>query len=139
MAFASGSAAGAAGGLNIVTAGQNIVSSTSLYGGTASLFRHTLSKMGIETRFVNSSDPEAFARAIDANTRLLYTEAIGNPRNNVDDFERIAEIAHQNGIPFMVDNTVAPLIFNPFDFGADWWHIRSQVHRGHGTSIGGRW
>ncbi len=138
VAFASGSAAVTAGVLNIVTAGQNIVSSTALYGGTTSLFRHTLSKLGIETRFVDSSDPEEFAKAIDGNTRLLYTEAIGNPKNNVDDFERIAAIAHEHGIPFMVDNTVAPLIFNPFDFGADVVvYSLTKFIGGHGTSIGG--
>ena len=91
-----------------------------LYGGTYTQFRFPLKRFGIEARFVDSSDPKNFEAAIDENTRLLYTESIGNPKGNVDDFEAIAEIAHRHHIPFIVDNTVTPPpLFNPFDFGVD--------------------
>lgn len=123
----------------ITQAGQNIVSGSNLYGGTNTLFKHTLSRMGIECRMVDSSDPENFARAIDENTRLLYTETIGNPRCNVDDLEAIGRIAEANQIPFILDNTVAaPPICNPFDFGA---HLAvyslTKIIGGHGLCIGG--
>ncbi|AGW14694.1 O-acetylhomoserine aminocarboxypropyltransferase/cysteine synthase family protein [Megalodesulfovibrio gigas] len=125
--------------LAIAGAGQNIVSGSNLYGGTNTLFKHTLKRMGIECRFVDSADPENFARAIDENTRLLYTETIGNPRCNVDDLEAIGRIAEAHKIPFILDNTVAPPpICNPFDFGA---HLAvyslTKIIGGHGNSIGG--
>lgn len=138
LALASGQAAITAAVLTITSAGQNIVSTSSLYGGTYNLFHHTLSRLGIEVRFVNSSDPACVAAAIDAGTRLVYTESIGNPKNNVDDFEEIAGIAHRHGIPFVVDNTVSPLIFRPFDHGADIAvYSLTKFVGGHGTSIGG--
>ncbi|MCX7625180.1 MAG: O-acetylhomoserine aminocarboxypropyltransferase/cysteine synthase [Candidatus Sumerlaeaceae bacterium] len=138
LAVASGQAAITLAVLNITRAGQNIVSTSFLYGGTYNLFQHTLSKMGIEVRFVDSSDPANVAAAIDENTRLVYMESIGNPKNNVDDFEAIAEIAHGAGIPFVVDNTVSPFIFRPFDHGADIIvYSLTKFLGGHGTSIGG--
>jgi O-acetylhomoserine (thiol)-lyase len=104
----------------ITAAGQNFVTGDKLYGGTYTQFSYPLKRFGIEARFVDSSDPANFERAIDENTRLLYTESIGNPKGNVDDFSAIAEIAHRHKLPLIVDNTVTPPpLFNPFDFGAD--------------------
>ena len=123
----------------IASSGQNIVSGPNLYGGTHVLFEHTLKRFGIETRFVDSSSPDNFERAIDENTRLLYTESIGNPRCNIDDLEKIAEVAHKHGIPFIVDNTVSPPpIFNPFEHGCDIAvYSLTKMIGGHGNSIGG--
>lgn len=123
----------------ITSAGQNIVSSSSLYGGSISLFRHTLKRFGIEVRFVDSSDAAAVARAIDDKTRLVYTESVGNPKNNVDDFAALAKAAHDRGIPLVVDNTVTPPpLFNPFDHGADIVVLSlTKLTGGHGTSLGG--
>ncbi len=123
----------------ITQAGQNIVSGSNLYGGTVTLFAHTLKRFGIEVRFVDSSDPANFTRAADGNTRLFYTESIGNPRCNVDDLEGIARAAHEAGVPLIVDNTVSPPpIFNPFDFGADICvYSLTKMAGGHGNSIGG--
>ena len=123
----------------ITRAGQNIVSGSNLYGGTHTLFQHTLARFGIEVRFVDSSDPANFAAAIDENTRLIYSESIGNPRCNVDDIEAIATVAHEHGLPFVLDNTVAaPPIFNPFEWGADILvYSLTKIIGGHGTSIGG--
>jgi O-acetylhomoserine (thiol)-lyase len=138
LAVSSGQAAITLAVLNITKAGQNIVSTSYLYGGTYNLFHYTLPRMGIEVRFVDSSDPKNVAEAIDANTRLVYMESVGNPKNNVDDFEAIAAVAHGNGIPFVVDNTVSPLIFRPLDFGADIVvYSLTKFIGGHGTSIGG--
>ncbi len=138
LAVASGQAAITLAILNITRAGQNIVSTSYLYGGTYNLFHYTFSKLGITVKFVNSSDPEAVRRAIDANTRLVYTESVGNPKNNVDDFEAIARVAHEAGIPFIVDNTVMPGVFRPFDFGADISVLSlTKFVGGHGTSLGG--
>jgi O-acetylhomoserine (thiol)-lyase len=138
LAVASGQAAIATAVLTITRAGQNIVSTSSLYGGTYNLFHHTLARFGIEVRFVDSSDPRNVEAAIDGNTRLVYAESIGNPRNNVDDFEGIAAAAHARHVPFVVDNTVSPLIFRPFDHGADIVvYSLTKFIGGHGTSIGG--
>jgi len=138
LALSSGSAAVTMAVLNIAAVGQNIVSTSFLYGGTYNLFHYTLPKWGIEARFVDSSRPENFAKAIDAKTRLLYIESIGNPKNNVDDFEAIAAVAHKHGIPLVVDNTVSPMIFRPFDHGADIAvYSLTKFIGGHGTSIGG--
>jgi len=139
LAFASGSAAITAAVLNITKAGQNIVSSSSLYGGTYNLFAHTFKDLGIEARFVDARNPQHFADKIDDKTRLLFVETIGNPSNDIADFEAIAKIAHDNGIPLMVDNTVAsPLLFRPLDHGADIVvYSATKVLGGHGTSIGG--
>lgn len=139
IAASSGQAAILMAVMNITSAGQNIVSSSAIYGGTYNLFNTTLRRFGIEVRFVDSSDPANFAKVIDENTRLIYGEAIGNPKNNVDDFQAIADIAHKHGIPFIVDNTVCPPpLFNPFEHGADLLvYSLTKFIGGHGTSMGG--
>ncbi len=123
----------------IAGTGQNIVTGASLYGGTVTLFAHTFKRFGIEVRFVDSGDPDAFARAIDDRTRLVYTESVGNPRGNVDDLDAIATVAHDAGLPFVVDNTATPPpLFNPFEHGADLLvYSLTKMIGGHGTSIGG--
>jgi O-acetylhomoserine (thiol)-lyase len=139
LALASGQSATTFAVLNIASAGQNIVSTSYLYGGTYNLFHYTLPKLGINVKFVDTSDPENVRRAIDADTRLVYMESVGNPKNNVDDFEAIARVAHDAGIPFVVDNTVTtPYLFKPFDHGADIVvYSLTKFIGGHGTSIGG--
>jgi len=138
LAVASGQSAITLSILNITKAGQNIVSTSYLYGGTYNLFHYTLPRLGIEVRFVNSSDSANVDAAIDENTRLVYSESIGNPKNNIDDFSAIADIAHKHGIPYIVDNTVSPVIFRPIDFGADIVvYSLTKYIGGHGTSIGG--
>lgn len=124
---------------NITSAGQNFVTGSNLYGGTQTLFEHTLKRFGIEARFVDSSDPANFEAAIDENTRLVYSEAIGNPSCNVDDLRGIADVAHRHGLPFMLDCTAAPPpIFDPFEFGCDIAvHSLTKIIGGHGTSMGG--
>ncbi len=123
----------------ITSAGQNFVTGDKLYGGTYTQFSFPLRRFGIEARFVDSSDPANFERAIDENTRLLYTESIGNPKGNVDDFEAIADIAHRHNLPFIVDNTVTPPpLFDPMKHGADIVvYSLTKMIGGHGTSIGG--
>ncbi|HZJ82463.1 MAG TPA: O-acetylhomoserine aminocarboxypropyltransferase/cysteine synthase family protein, partial [Clostridia bacterium] len=110
-----------------------------IYGGTHTLFKHTFKRLGIEARFTDFSDLEKSEALIDENTRLIYTESIGNPKNNVDDFEAIAKLAHKYGIPFIVDNTVtSPYILRPIEHGADIVvHSLTKYIGGHGTSIGG--
>lgn len=138
LALSSGQAAITLAILNITRAGQNIVSTSYLYGGTYNLFYYTLARLGIETRFVDTSDPANIEAAIDEHTRLVYTESLGNPKNNVDDFPAISEIAHRHGIPFIIDNTVSPVLFRPFDFGADIAvYSLTKFINGHGTGIGG--
>ena len=139
LALASGSAAITTAVLNITKAGQNFVSSQTLYGGTYNLFAHTLKDLGIEARFVDASDAGNFAKVIDDKTRFLYLETIGNPANDVADFEAVAKIAHDHGIPLIVDNTVAsPALFRPFDHGADIIvHSATKVLGGHGTPSAG--
>jgi O-acetylhomoserine (thiol)-lyase len=139
LGVASGQAAITYAVLNITQAGQNIVSTSYLYGGTYNLFHYTFPKLGINVKFVDSSDPENVRRAIDENTRLVYMESVGNPKNNVDDFETIGKIAHEAGIPFIVDNTVTtPYLFKPLDNGADIVvYSLTKFIGGHGTSIGG--
>jgi len=139
LALASGSAAVTLAILNLARAGENIVASSNLYGGTYNLFHHTFKRMGIEVRFVDTADLSQIEGAIDANTKALYTETIGNPKNNVDDFEALAKIAHDHGLPFIVDNTVAtPLLFKPMEHGADIVvYSLTKFIGGHGTSIGG--
>jgi O-acetylhomoserine (thiol)-lyase len=126
----------------ITKAGQNIVSGSNLYGGTHTLFEHTLKRFGIEARFVDTSGdagPANVAAAIDANTRLVFSESIGNPRCNVDDLPDLAAAAHAAGVPFVLDNTVAaPPILNPFAVGADIAvYSLTKIVGGHGTAIGG--
>ena len=139
LAVASGQAATTIAVLSLTGAGQNLVASKSLYGGTDTLFRHTLKRLGIEVRFVDPVDLEAVKGAIDGNTRLVYAESIGNPKNDVIDFEAFADIAHAAKIPFIVDNTVTtPWLVRPFDFGVDITvYSLTKFIGGHGTSIGG--
>jgi O-acetylhomoserine (thiol)-lyase len=139
LGVASGSAAVAYAVQNICKAGQNFVSSSTLYGGTYNLFHYTVPDWGIEARFVDARDPENFRKQIDDNTRFLYVETIGNPANDVADFEAIAKIAHDHGIPFVVDNTVAsPALFRPAEHGADIiCYSGTKIIGGHGTTIGG--
>src|SRR6266571_3450856 len=139
LAVASGQAAITYAVLNIAKAGDNIVSTNYLYGGTYNLFHYTLPKLGITVKFVDTSDPENVRNAIDDKTRLVYSESVGNPKNNVDDFEAIAEVAHQAGLPYVVDNTVTtPFLFKPLEHGADIVvYSLTKFIGGHGTSIGG--
>ncbi len=139
LAVASGQAAESLAIMNIAQAGQNVVSSSSLYGGTYNLLHYTLPKYGINTKFVDQSDPENFRKAIDGNTRCLYVESLGNPRCDVADFDAISSIAKEAGIPLIVDNTLAsPYLFRPMDHGADVViHSCTKYIGGHGTSIGG--
>ncbi|MBC7324016.1 MAG: aminotransferase class V-fold PLP-dependent enzyme, partial [Moorella sp. (in: Bacteria)] len=139
LATASGQAAITLAITNLATAGQEIVASASLYGGTFTLFNSTLPKFGIKVRFVNSAEPESFRAAIKENTRALYVEIIGNPKLDVPDLEALAAIAHEAGIPLIVDNTFAtPFLCRPFQFGADIVvHSATKFIGGHGTSIGG--
>ncbi|HZV80986.1 MAG TPA: O-acetylhomoserine aminocarboxypropyltransferase/cysteine synthase [Geobacteraceae bacterium] len=139
LAVASGQAATTYAVLNIASAGQNIVSTSYLYGGTYNLFHYTLPKLGITVKFVDTADADAVRGAIDENTRLVYMESVGNPKNNVDDFEAIAKVAHDAGIPFVVDNTVTTsYLFKPLQHGADIVvYSLTKFISGHGTSIGG--
>ena len=139
LALASGSAAIALAILNLCRCGDNIVASSALYGGTYNLFHHTLGRMGITVKFVTTADLGAVAAAIDAHTKAIYTETIGNPKNNVDDFAALAKIAHDAGLPLIVDNTVAtPALFRPIEHGADIvCYSLTKFIGGHGTSIGG--
>lgn len=139
LALASGQAAEMISIFNIAKAGDEVVASTTLYGGTYTLFRYTLARMGIEVKFVDPSDPQNFARAITPKTRCLYSETIGNPRLNVADIEAISKIAHDAGIPHIVDNTFAtPYLCRPIEWGADIViHSLTKWMGGHGTSIGG--
>lgn len=139
LATASGSAAITYAVQNIALAGDHIVSSSNLYGGTYNLFAHTLKDQGIDTTFVDPADPENFAKAIKPNTKLLYAETLGNPNSDVVDLEAIAKIAHDNGIPLIVDNTFAtPYLLRPIEHGADIVvHSATKFIGGHGTSMGG--
>ena len=140
LATASGQAAQFLTITTIAQAGDNIVASSSLYGGTYNQFKVTLPRLGIDVRFVDGNDPESFRRAIDARTKALYVESIGNPAFNVPDFETIAAIAKANGVPLIVDNTfgAAGFLARPIDHGAD--IVVASATKwigGHGTSIGG--
>ncbi len=140
LAFSSGMSAITAGCLTILGQGDHIVSSSGLYGGTYTLFSHTFpKKLGVEVTFTESDDPAEFEAAVTDRTRLLYTETIGNPRLTVPDFEALAEVAHSNGLPLMVDNTVAsPWLCRPIEHGADIVvHSLTKYLGGHGNSIGG--
>jgi O-acetylhomoserine (thiol)-lyase len=139
LATASGMAAIFYTVVALCQAGDNFVTGQNLYGGTVTLFAHTLKRLGIEARFVDSASPANFAGRIDGKTRFLYTESIGNPRCNVDDLSAIAAIARENAIPLVVDNTVSPPpLHNPFDFGCDIAvYSLTKMIGGHGTCIGG--
>lgn len=139
LAFSSGMAAITASVLNICKAGQHLVSSSSLYGGTYTLFSQTFPKIGIDVTFVDPSDPQNFAKAIKDNTRFLYIESIGNPKNDILEYEKIVKIAHDNGMPVICDNTVtSPVLFRPIEYGIDIVvHSCTKIIGGHGNSIGG--
>ncbi len=139
LAVASGSAAVTYAIQNIAGVGDEIVSASTLYGGTYNLFKVTLPKFGITTRFVDPSDLSNFEAAITEKTKALYVESIGNPGINIIDIEKLSKIAHAHGIPLIVDNTFAtPYLFRPFDHGADIIvHSATKFIGGHGSSIGG--
>ena len=138
LALASGQAAIFMTAISLAKCGQNFVSSPALYGGTTSLFENTLSRMGIEVRMVEMDDPRKIAAAVDENTRFLYCESIGNPKNVVPDIEMVADAAHRHGIPLVMDNTVSPYGFRPFEHGVDIAvYSLTKYLCGHGTCIGG--
>jgi O-acetylhomoserine (thiol)-lyase len=138
LAVASGQAASAYSVLNLAQAGDNIVSSTDLYGGTWTLFSQTLKQFGIETRFVDPSDPEAFCRATDSKTRAYYAEILPNPKLNVFPIKEVAAIGRSFGVPLIADNTATPLIARPFEHGAAVVvYSATKYIGGHGNSIGG--
>lgn len=139
LAVASGMAAITYAIQTIAEAGDNIVSISTLYGGTYNLFAHTLPKQGIEVRFFDYRDPAALEALIDSKTKLVFTESIGNPLGNIVDIKAISAIAHKHGIPVIVDNTVAtPVLHRPFEHGADIVvHSLTKYIGGHGNSIGG--
>ncbi|MBI2320467.1 MAG: aminotransferase class I/II-fold pyridoxal phosphate-dependent enzyme [Betaproteobacteria bacterium] len=139
LALASGQAAITYSIQTIAEAGDNIVSASTLYGGTYNLFAHTLPQFGIEARFADYREPNAFDKLIDGKTKALFVESIGNPLGNITDFEEIAAIAHRHGVPLIVDNTVpTPYLLRPFEHGADIVvHSLTKYLGGHGNSIGG--
>ncbi|MCO5979224.1 O-acetylhomoserine aminocarboxypropyltransferase/cysteine synthase family protein [Ideonella oryzae] len=139
LALASGQAAVTYAILTIAEAGDNIVSSSALYGGTYNLLAHTLPQYGIQTRFADYRQPEQFETLIDERTKAIYAETLGNPKGNVTDIARLAEIAHRHGIPLIVDNTVAsPYLCRPIEHGADIVvQSLTKYLGGHGTSLGG--
>lgn len=139
VAFSSGMGAITAAILNILQAGDEIVASPAIYGGTFNLFTNTLTKLGITTHFVDPDDPESFRKAINDKTKLVYAETIGNPGINIIDIEKIAEIAHEAKIPFMLDNTFGtPYLIKVFDHGVDIAvHSATKFIGGHGTTLGG--
>ncbi len=138
LAVASGQSAITLALLNIARAGDEIVSMDNLYGGTYTLFHHTFKRMGIEVKFIKSNDLDALKKAITPKTKAVYAESIGNPKLDVADLEGIARIAHDNRIPFVLDNTVSPYLLKPFDHGVDITvYSATKFIGGHGTSIGG--
>ncbi len=139
LATSSGQAAETLAILNIAEAGDEIVSSTSLYGGTYNLFAYTLPKMGIKVHFVDGRNPENFRAAINERTKAIYAETLGNPRLDTLDIRAVADIAHEHGLPLIIDNTVpSPYLVQPFKHGADIVvHSATKFIGGHGTSVGG--
>ncbi|RQT20629.1 O-acetylhomoserine aminocarboxypropyltransferase/cysteine synthase family protein [Burkholderia contaminans] len=139
LALASGQSAVTYAIQTIAEAGDNIVSASSLYGGTYNLFAHTLPQYGITTRFADPRDPASFEPLIDARTKAIFAESVGNPLGNVTDIAALAEVAHRHGIPLIVDNTVpSPYLLRPFEHGADIVvHSVTKYLGGHGTSLGG--
>lgn len=138
LALSSGQSAITLSILNIAQNGDEIVSADNLYGGTYTLFHNTLAKFGVKVKFVDSSDPENFRKAITPKTKAVYAESIGNPKLNVTDLEKVAKIAHENGIPFILDNTVSPYLLKPIEHGVDIVvYSATKFIGGHGTSIGG--
>ena len=139
LATASGAAAVTYAIQNITRAGDHIVADHAIYGGTYNLFAHTLKEFGVETTFVNGLDPDNFAKAIQPNTKAIFIESLGNPHSSIIDVEAVADIAHRNGIPLIVDNTFAtPYLFRPIEHGADVVvHSATKFIGGHGAAIGG--
>ncbi len=138
LAFASGQSAITVALLNIAQAGDEIISADNLYGGTYNLFHYTFPKLGVQVKFVKSNDLDAFGKAITKKTKAIYAESIGNPKLDVADLEGISKLAHKNGIPFVLDNTVSPYIMRPIDFGVDIIvYSATKFIGGHGTSLGG--
>jgi len=138
LAVASGQSAITLSLLNIAKAGDEIVSADNLYGGTYTLFHYTFPRMGIKVRFVKSNNLNAFRNAVTDKTKAIYAESIGNPKLDVADLEGIAGIAHENGIPFVLDNTASPYLLRPVDFGVDIVvYSATKFIGGHGTSLGG--
>jgi len=139
LALASGQAAITYAILNITNSGEHIVSSSTLYGGTVTLFSNTFKKLGIEVTFVDPDDPSNFEKAIKSNTKALFAEILSNPKNNIIDIEKLAKIAHSHNIPLIVDNTVTtPILIRPIEWGADIVvHSATKFIGGHGNSIGG--
>lgn len=138
LAVSSGQSAITLALLNLAQAGDEIVSADNLYGGTYTLLRYTFARMGIKVKFVKSNDLAAFCDAITPKTKALYVETIGNPKLDVADLKSLAQLAHKNGIPLVVDNTCAPYILRPIDFGADIVvYSATKFIGGHGTSLGG--
>ncbi len=139
LATSSGQAAITTAILNIAGSGDEIISGNSIYGGTYNLFAHTFSKLGIKVKFVDPKEPSNFAQAITENTKALYVEMLGNPKLDIPDIEVIAQVAHDHGIPLIVDNTVAtPYLCRPIEYGADIVvHSATKFIGGHGTAIGG--
>ena len=140
LAFASGQAAITAALLTIVHAGQNFISATSLYGGTWTLFTQTFSKLGIEVRFFDPSKPETLSKLVDENTRAVYIETPGNPKNDVPDYKKLTDIAHSHGLPAIIDNTVlTPALFRPIEHGFDIVvYSTTKFIGGHGVHSAGR-
>ena len=138
LAVASGQSAITLALLNIAQAGDEIVSADNLYGGTYNLFHYTFARLGIKVNFVPSNDLTALQKAITSKTKAVYAESIGNPKLNVADLEGISKIAHKNGIPFVLDNTVSPYLLRPIDYGVDIVvYSATKFIGGHGTSLGG--
>jgi len=138
LAVASGSSAITLALLNIAQAGDEIVSADNLYGGTYNLFHYTFPRLGVKVNFVKSNDTAAFQRAITPKTKAIYAESIGNPKLDVADIEDLAKVAHKNGIPLVIDNTVTPYLLRPIEFGADIVvYSATKFIGGHGTSLGG--
>lgn len=139
LAVASGAAAVTYAITNLAYAGDHVVATDTIYGGTYNLLKHTLSKYGIDTTFVNPDDYDALETAIKPNTKLVYIETLGNPNSNISDIERSAEIAHKHGIPLVIDNTFGtPYLINPIKHGADIVvHSATKFIGGHGSSLGG--
>lgn len=139
LAVASGAAAVTYAITNLAYAGDHVVATDTIYGGTYNLLKHTLSKYGIDTTFVNPDDYDALEAAIKPNTKLVYIETLGNPNSNISDIERLAEIAHRHGIPLVIDNTFGtPYLINPIKHGADIVvHSATKFIGGHGSSLGG--
>ena len=138
LALASGQSAITIALLNIAQAGDEIVSANNLYGGTYTLFYYTFKRLGIKVNFVDANDISAFEKAITPKTKAIYAESIGNPKLNVTDLEALSKVAHDNGIPLVIDNTVSPYLLRPIDFGADIVvYSATKFIGGHGTSIGG--